>query len=398
MPEHYIPEGFRFTGVHCGIKADPAKEDLTLIVFEEPGVAAGVYTQNLVHAASVARNRSLTPLEECLAVVVNSGNANACTGERGERDNEQMARLAAEVCGAKASQALSLSTGVIGEFLPMERLAAGIKDAAARLNNDAASLELAARGMMTTDKRQKIASRSAVVQGREVTITGIAKGAGMIGPNMATMLAVIMTDAPIPADLAEEALRDAVDVSFNCISVEGHMSTSDTVLLLASGEADGAHLHRFDAAPFVDNLIEVCTELARAIPADGEGATHLIQLDVSGLKTRAHAQQIAKTVANSALVKTAVAGADPNWGRIVSAAGYSGVPFDPGGVDLSINGLPLYEKGAPIAFDARQLSASMRDNYETLIDLRFTEGDAAIRFWTSDLTVEYIKINTEEHT
>ncbi|MEQ8785286.1 MAG: bifunctional glutamate N-acetyltransferase/amino-acid acetyltransferase ArgJ [Pirellulaceae bacterium] len=398
MANHSVPQGFRLTGVHCGIKADPQKEDLTLIVCDEPATAAGVYTQNLVHAASVARNRSLTPLDELRTVVVNSGNANACTGERGERDNEQMARLAAEACGADLSQALSMSTGIIGEFLPMDRLAAGVKAAAAQLGDDAASLELAARGMMTTDKRKKIASTTLLVDGREVTITGFAKGAGMIGPKMATMLAVIMTDAPLSPDLAQEALQEAVDVTFNCISVEGHMSTSDTVLLLASGASGGATLDRASLAPFVDNLIEVCTELARAIPADGEGASHLIQIDVSGLKTREDAQQIAKTVANSALVKTAVAGADPNWGRIVSAAGYSGVDFNPGGVDLSINGLPLYEKGAPIAFDVKQLSASMRGNYETRVDLRFSEGDAAIRFWTSDLTVEYIKINTDEHT
>lgn len=176
------------------------------------------------------------------------------------------------------------------------------------------------------------------------------------------------------------------------------MSTSDTVLLLASGAAGGASLDLAQLAPFEDNLREVCTELARAIPADGEGASHLIQIDVSGLKTRDDAQRIAKTVANSALVKTAVAGADPNWGRIVSAAGYAGVPFDPAGVDLSINGLPLYKQGAPIAFDVKQLSASMRGNYETRVDLRFSEGEAGIRFWTSDLTVEYIKINTDEHT
>jgi glutamate N-acetyltransferase/amino-acid N-acetyltransferase len=393
-----VPKGFRLAGVHCGVKRNPAKEDLTLIVSDGPAVAAGVYTQNLVHAASVARNRSLTPLADARAVVVNSGIANACTGERGERDNEQFARLAAETCGAGANQALAMSTGVIGEFLPMDKIAAGVKAAAAKLGDDEAALEAAARGMMTTDKRKKIVTHQAVLDGRGVRIAGIAKGAGMIGPNMATMLAVVMTDAALDPLAAQQALKAAVDESFNCISVEGHTSTSDSVLLIASGKAGGAPLAGGALDEFQRLLRESCIHLARLIPADGEGASHLIQIDVSGTKTRADAHLIAKTIANSALVKTAIAGGDPNWGRIVSAAGYSGVQFDPARVDLFINGLELYRQGAPVQFDVPALTLSMRGNYDTHVDLRLGEGNASVRFWTSDLTLEYIKINTLEHT
>ena len=395
MP-HTVPAGFRLTGLHCGIKA--AKADLTLIAADAPATAAGVYTQNLVHAASVAENRAKTPNDATRVVVINSGNANACTGERGLRDNQEMARLAGETCGVGAGQALVLSTGVIGEFLPMEKIAAGIRAAAGQLGNDEESLSLAARGMMTTDKAEKIASRQATIDGRQIQVTGLAKGAGMIGPRMATMLAVIMTDAALASIDAQQTLLAAVDESFNCISVEGHTSTSDSVLLLASGAAGGRRLTGDALNTFGRLLREVCIELARAIPADGEGATHLVEIDVSGCATREDALQIAKTAANSALVKTAVAGGDPNWGRIVSAAGYSGVAFDPAGVDLSINGFPVYERGAPLDFDVAAVSASMRSQYETHFDLRLREGDAQVRFWTSDLTVDYIKLNTDLHT
>jgi glutamate N-acetyltransferase/amino-acid N-acetyltransferase len=212
------------------------------------------------------------------------------------------------------------------------------------------------------------------------------------------MLAVVMTDAALEPEVAQSQLAAAVDVTFNCISVEGHMSTNDTVLLLASGAAGGGPLAGDDLADFGRALREVCEELARAIPADGEGATHLITIEVSGCASKESARRIAKTVAESALVKTAIAGGDPNWGRIVSAAGYAGVPFDPAGVRLEVNGLLLYEGGTPAVFDAKAAADSIRQNRETLIQLRFGEGDAASRFWTSDLTVEYVRLNADYHT
>ena len=392
------PAGFRLSGVHCGVKRNPAKLDLALIVADRPAVAAGVYTQNLVHAAPVALDRQRTPGDAIRAVVVNSGNANACTGERGTSDARRMAQLAAEACGADEGQVLVLSTGVIGEFLPMDRIEAGISAAAEQLAADATSLELAARGMMTTDTVHKLAGRSVAIGGSAVQITGMAKGAAMIGPRMATMLAVLLTDAAIAPEVAQQALAGAVDESFNSISVEGHMSTNDSVLLLASGASGGEPLAGKDLRAFRDALAEVCVELARAIVSDGEGATHLIVIDVEGCAARCDAHRIASTVANSPLVKTAITGGDPNWGRIVSAAGYAGVPLDAGRIDLDLNGFTLYRQGAPVAFNADEVSDSIRANRETSIVLRFGEGDARARYWTTDLTAEYVRLNAAYHT
>jgi glutamate N-acetyltransferase/amino-acid N-acetyltransferase len=206
------------------------------------------------------------------------------------------------------------------------------------------------------------------------------------------------TDAPLTPEVAQAAIKAAADQSFNCISVEGHMSTNDTLLLLASGAAGGEPLSGAELEQFQAALTDTCIELAKQIPDDGEGATHLICLRIEGCRTVAEARQIAQTVANSALVKTAITGGDPNWGRIVSAAGYAGVPFDPAGVDLTVNGYALYERGAPLSFDAKTVSQSIKENRETDVFLRFREGSAGIRFWTSDLTVDYVKFNADYTT
>jgi glutamate N-acetyltransferase/amino-acid N-acetyltransferase len=393
-----VPRGFLLAGVHCRIKNDPRKQDLALVMSETPATAAGVYTQNLVQGAPVALNRQRTPSDRIRAVVVNSGIANACTGERGLQDARRMAGLAAAACAAEEDQVLVLSTGVIGQFLPMDKIEQGIMAAAVKLGSSEAALISAARGMMTTDTVHKLAGQTLELSGHRIQITGMAKGAAMIGPNMATLLALILTDAALAPEAAQAALKEAVDESFNCISVEGHTSTSDTVLLLANGQAGGDVLAGDDLAGFRRALGEVCEELARAIPADGEGATHLISIEVSGCTSRQSARQIAKTVANSPLVKTAVAGADPNWGRIVSAAGYAGVPFDPAGVSLRINGSLLYQGGVPVDFDAQRVADSIRDNRDTLIQLTLSEGQADARFWTTDLTAEYVRLNAEYHT
>lgn len=395
---HPVPQGFRLAGVHCGVKSDPSKEDVTLITTDSDAVAAGVYTQNVVHAASVKQNRAKTPFDRFRIVVVNSGNANACTGERGEQDARELTRLAAESVGATEDQALGMSTGIIGEYLPMDRLAAGVTAAREKLSTNEAAFDAAVRGITTTDKFVKVASRSVEIDGQAVQVTAMAKGAGMIGPNMATMLCVAMTDAALDAPTAQRILSTAVDESFNCMSVEGHMSTSDTVLLLASG-GSGIQVSNASAEQRLqDALTAVCIELARMIPADGEGASHLITIDVKGCATREDARQIAKTVADSPLVKTGIAGADPNWGRIISAAGYAGVQFDASQLTLSINGTLVYENSMPFPFDDAKVSASIRDNHETHLELTLGEGDAAIRFWTSDLTVDYVRFNSEYTT
>ncbi len=395
-----VPKGYRLAGVYCGIKRSAAKLDLSLVVSDTPAVAAGVYTQNRVFAAPVALNRSRTPAADIRAIVANSGNANACTGPRGLADAQAMAQAAAAACDARENQALVLSTGIIGTFLPMDKVTAGIAAAAAQLSNSEEALLAAARGILTTDTTHKLAGRQITLGGRSVQVTGMAKGAAMIGPSMATMLGIILTDAAIEVAAAQQALSEVVDQTFNCISVDGHMSTNDTVLLLANGAAGNRPVSSADAEfkTFRGALLEICTELARAIPSDGEGATHLVTLDVSGCTTRQAARQIAQTIAESPLVKTAVAGADPNWGRIISAAGYSGIEFDPADVELRINDLLLYRRGAPVDFDAAQVSASIRDHRDTHIALRFAEGDAAIRFWTTDLTAEYVRLNADYHT
>ncbi len=397
MPLQF-PQGFRGAGTHCGIKSNPAAEDLSLIVSDRPATGVGVYTQNRFRAAAVEWNQTRTPCDQARLVVVNSGNANACTGEQGDADTAEMARLSAELVGCETDQALVLSTGIIGEHLPMDRISTGIREVAGKLDRDEASLIAAARGMMTTDTVHKLRGRDIELDGVPITVTGMAKGAAMIGPNMATMLAVVMTDAAVAADDAHAALADAVDESFNCISVDGHSSTNDTVLLLANGAAGGEPVTGRALDHFRATVLEVCEDLAQAIPADGEGATHLITIEVHGCRNRPDAVQIARTIANSPLVKTAIAGADPNWGRIVSAAGYSGVEFDPSKVTLLINGLLVYEEGAPVAFDAEIVSASIRDNRDCGILLILSEGAAAGRFWTTDLTAEYVRLNADYHT
>ncbi len=385
-------------GVHCRLKRDPQKPDLALIFSEKPATAAGVYTRNLVYAAPVALDSSRTPTDRARVVVVNSGNANACTGPRGLDDARRMAQLAAAACGAQEHEALVLSTGVIGQYLPMDRIEQGIAAAAVKLHNHPAALESVARAMMTTDTVPKISSRTIQAGAQQIRLLGLAKGAGMISPQMATMLSVLLTDAALDPDCAQQLLAAAVDQTFNCLSIDGHMSTNDTVLLLANGAAGGEPLAGTALELFRTALVEVCTELARAIAADGEGASHLVTINVDGCATAEDARRIARCIADSLLVKCAIAGADPNWGRIVSAAGYAGVAFDPARISLRLNGHLLYATGVPGEFDARAVSASLRANREVLIELSLAEGDAQARFWTTDLTAEYVRLNADYHT
>jgi glutamate N-acetyltransferase/amino-acid N-acetyltransferase len=393
-----LPKGFRFAGAYCGIKRNADRFDFSLVVSDFPAVAAGVYTKNLVFAAPVALDRARTPGERFRVVAINSGNANACTGDRGVRDAERMADLAAKACGAVGEQCLVLSTGVIGEYLPLEKITKGVELCAGRLESSESAFIDAARGMMTTDTVHKIAGRTVSFGDRTIQIAGMCKGAAMIAPNMGTMLGLILTDAPLGVRDAQEAIERVVEETFNCVSVDGHMSTNDTVLLLANGAAGGPALSAKELTEFERGLLEVCSELARAIPSDGEGATHLMTIDVSGCASKAAAKVIARSVADSPLVKCAIHGADPNWGRIVSAAGYAGVPFDSGKVGLRLNGYELYRAGAPVAFDAQKVSASIREHRETHVELQFAEGTDRIRVYSSDLTAEYVRLNADYHT
>jgi glutamate N-acetyltransferase/amino-acid N-acetyltransferase len=392
-----LPLGFLAAGYACGLKSDPSKLDLALFASDRPCAAAGVFTQSRVVGAPVKVSRERVPRATPRAVVVNSGNSNACTGERGLKDARWMTAEVARGLGCEADDVLICSTGVIGHFLPREKLAAGIPAAVARLAGTPEAFRDAARGMMTTDTFPKQATRQVTLGGKTVTVSGACKGAAMIAPNMATMLAVVLTDAALsPAD-ADALLKGAVALSFNCISVDGHTSTSDTVLLLANG-ASGASIDAdSDREALQSALNEVCAELAQSIIRDAEGAGHFVTIDVAGLPTPESAVRIARAVADSALVKTAIAGNDPNWGRIVSAAGYAGVPFDERDVSLAVNGMPLYAAGAPVEHDPQAVSASMRTG-QVHIELQFTLGEEAVRFWTSDLTAEYVRLNSEYTT
>ncbi len=393
-----FPTGFSGAAVYAGIKRNPEKLDVALVVSDRPAVGAGVYTQNLVHAAPVTYDRRLTPSDEIRVVAINSGVANACTGAVGLENAERMAALAAESCGVAPEQVLLLSTGVIGKHLPMDKIATGIATAAAQLAGDEDAVIKTARGMMTTDTVHKVRQRDVLLSDYHIRMTGLAKGAAMIGPNMATMLGLIVTDAPIRKEDAQQALAEAVDETFNCISVDGHTSTNDTVLLVANGAAGDEPLTGRALEGFKATLLEVCEDLAISIPADGEGATHLVTVEIHGCRSRSDAVRIAKTVADSPLVKTALAGNDPNWGRIVSAAGYAGIPFQAEKVSLHINGMLVYERGVPVDFDANAVSASMAADRDVSVVLIFDEGTFAARFWTTDLTAEYVRLNADYHT
>jgi glutamate N-acetyltransferase / amino-acid N-acetyltransferase len=393
-----LPRGYRFAGVRAGIKHDKTREDVSLIVSDLPATAAGVYTTNLVFAAPVAWDRGLTPGGGFRAVAINSGNANACTGQRGLDDARAMAATTAAAIGADERSVLVLSTGIIGEFLPMATVTAGLEQAAAALGSGATSVVNAARGMMTTDTRPKLSGSKFTADGTTCTLLGLAKGAAMIGPRLATMLGVVVTDAAVdPAD-AQRLLREAAEETFNCVSVDGHTSTNDTVLLLANGAAGGKLLSGAGLAAFAEALHAACEALAREIADDGEGATHVLRIEVRGCEHRDAARQIARAIGDSPLVKTAVHGADPNWGRIVSAAGYAGVAFDPVRLALRVNGTLLFREGAPVAFDADAVSASIKGSRETLIEVDLQSGPGRIRFYSSDLTAEYVHLNADYHT
>ncbi|MGE5194364.1 MAG: bifunctional glutamate N-acetyltransferase/amino-acid acetyltransferase ArgJ [Deltaproteobacteria bacterium] len=399
MPDQNVPLplGFRAAGVHCGIKKDSIL-DLSLFVSDRPAAAAGVFTTNLVHGAPVKVSRGRVPRGTARGVVINSGNANACTGEQGIADAQWMTAQTAAALGCDEHDILVCSTGVIGRFLPRDKLGAGLPAAVRQLDAGPEAFLNAARGIMTTDTFPKQATRMGEIGGATVRISGTAKGAAMIAPNMATMLSVIMTDAAIqPAD-AQAVLSHAVDRSFNCISVEGHTSTSDTVLLLANGAATAQPLSAHDHTRFQQMLDEVTADLAQAIIADAEGADHEITIDVRGLRTRAEAHRIAKAVAESPLVKTAITGGDPNWGRIVSAAGYAGVALEEKDITLRLNDVLLYQSGAPVDFNAADVSAGLKQNRKVHIELSFPLGHEAVRFWTCDLTAEYVRLNADYTT
>ena len=392
------PRGFRAAGVHAGVKEGTARKDLALVCSSQPASGAAAYTTNRVQAAPIAIDRQHLKDGRARAVFINSGNANACTGEVGLRDARRMCALTAEALGIAAEEVLVCSTGVIGVCLPMAAIEAGIPRAAAALaiggGPDAAA------AIMTTDTAPKQVAVEMDLGGEVVRIGGMAKGSGMICPNMATMLSVITTDACVAPGALQEMLSEAVQRSFNCVTVDGDMSTNDTVILLANGAAAArpeAPRNEHQTGLLYEGVERVCRELARAIARDGEGATKLITITVSRARTEAEARQVGLAVANSNLVKTAAFGNDPNWGRILCAVGYSGVEIEPGRVEVSLCGTPIYGAGAGLEFNAAALSEAMKAT-DLAIAIDLGMGSAASEVFTCDLSYEYVHINADYTT
>jgi glutamate N-acetyltransferase/amino-acid N-acetyltransferase len=392
-----IPRGFRAVGIQAGLKASGSL-DMAVLASDLPCAAAGTFTTNRVCAAPVKWCREVIPADDIRAIVINSGNANAATGDQGLASSRRTAECAAALMGCLPEQVLIASTGIIGHQLPMDKIEAGIAKAIGGLSATAEAFQTVAKAIMTTDTRAKIVSQRQTIGGRDITLLGIAKGAAMIGPRMATMLGFLLTDAPLWANELQDILSDAVEHSFNCLSVEGHASTNDTVLLLSSTATTDPILQGDDVAVFAAMVRLTCETLARAIADDGEGATHFITIDVEGCETFDNARAIARAVADSPLVKTAIHGADPNWGRIVSAAGYSGVPFDEEQLSLWINNVAVYQDGMPVPFDDAGLSHSIKSQRDVHLRLVLKSGAQAVRFWTCDLTAEYIRLNADYTT
>ena len=382
-----LPQGFNFSAATAGIKISGAP-DLALAEAPEGAIAAAMFTTNRVAAAPVKVGREHIAAGKIQAVVVNSGNANCATGLRGLRDAKAVCAAVARALGAPTKNIFPSSTGVIGVPLPVEKILAATPELLKSRQASPRAVERFARAIMTTDTRPKIASARA----GKASVLGVAKGAGMIHPRLATMLVYLFTDAvATPAELRRE-VKAAVAASFNRISIDGDTSTNDTVLLLASG-ASGQRI----TPAFGKALQIVCASLARQIVADGEGVQHVVELVIEKARHAADAERVARAIANSSLVKTAWAGADPNWGRVLAATGYSGAAMDPARVDIFFGPHQLCRRGVVARFDPREVNAYLRQPTIT-VRVRLNQGRATLTFWTCDLTTEYVHINADYHT
>lgn len=390
------PIGFKAAGLHCGIKHK--KNDLALLVSEVPANAAGVYTTNAVQAAPLKVTKEALAVEKKMqAIIVNSGNANACTGKQGYVDAQTMQHLTANLLNIEPHLVGVASTGVIGEKLPMDRLKYGIPklEPAAGLKG---SIDFS-QSILTTDTVSKNTAYKVDIDGKIVTVAGTAKGSGMIHPNMATMLGFISTDAAIESDHLHNALKSVVDRSFNSITVDGDTSTNDMVLVMANGLAENETLSPShpDWKVFVQTLLHVCEDLGKMIAKDGEGATKLIEVEVNGAKNDEEARKIAKTVVGSPLVKTAAFGCDANWGRILAAVGYSGMTIDPDEVEILIGTTPVVREGEPLSFSEDELTEYLKQP-EIKLKVNVNQGDGKGLAWGCDLTYDYVQINASYRT
>ena len=382
--------GFRFAGVRAGFKT--RGPDVALIALDAPGVAAGVLTTNRAPAAPVVTTRARLRAGVASAVLVHAGNANACTGRQGLRIVEVSTALAADLLGVPAEGVLACATGRIGVPVPGPRLLRGVRAAHQALGSR--GFPEAARAIMTTDAFPKTAVRRTRLGGRAVTVAAMGKGAGMIAPDLATLLVFVLTDAVVERRVARRALTDGVAASFNAVSVDGDMSTNDTVLLLASGVAGNRRVVLGSAAyrRFARAVAEVLEELARLVVLDGEGASRLVEVVVTGARRDAEAQRIARAIATSTLCRAAFAGGDPNWGRFVCAAGTAGVPLDPDRIDVTIGGVAVSRRGRPIPGALARARRRMARR-EFRLQLALGRGRGRGRMLTCDLTVEYVHFN-----
>lgn len=411
------PQGFKTAGVYCGIKRK--RNDLALIVSDVDAAVAGVFTTNVVKAPCVTMNQAYLDEGIARAIVVNSGNANACNGEQGYTDAAQMVKLAAESLGVPMRRVFSASTGVIGHALPMEKITAGILAAAEKLHDG--DCEDTSQAIMTTDTFPKEVAVEFDVDGKRARMGAIAKGSGMIAPNMATMLGFITTDVAIEQPVLQEMLKRVCWHTFNSITVDGDTSTNDMTLVLANGLLGNAPIDSLEspaARTFEKALYSVCLHLAKEIARDGEGATKLVEVIVqnvavpeklaqayeangipmNGEQRASFARSVAKTIANSNLVKTALFGNDPNWGRILAAAGRAGIAFDPEYVEIALAGTTVYRAGAPTNFNGYVVSEAMKaTEVQILVDFHQPGGESAT-VWTCDFSYDYVKINAEYHT
>lgn len=389
-------KGFTATGVKAGIKKS-GNLDVAVIYTKTQAVVAGTFTQNKVAAAPVYVSKEVVATGTAHAIVANAGCANACTGQQGLDDAHKMAQIAADELGVNADDVIVGSTGVIGVSLPMDKLEAGIKDAVANLSADGSGN--AGRAIITTDTHSKSVTCEFELSGKTVRMGAIAKGSGMIRPNMATMLCYITTDIAIDQALLQKAVSGCVEKSFNMISVDGDMSTNDMVIVLANGEANNAKIteENADYQIFFDKLMMLCTELAKQIAADGEGASKFLTINVKGAKSFADAKTVGMAIANSPLVKTAFFGEDPNWGRVICAVGYSGADMVPEKTVVKFGGITIFANGTGATYDEKALAHVMKEK-DIVIDIELNMGQEDATVWSCDLSYEYVKINGEYHT
>jgi len=385
-------QGFKAAGISAGIKKNKLK-DLGLIVSDVPAAVTGVFTKNQIKAAPVVLDMERIQSGSCRAVIVNSGNANCCTGEQGMKDAIRMAKAAAGKLGVADEMVLISSTGVIGQALPVEKIESNIPQLFDALSSDGFSDF--AESIMTTDTKPKKISRMVEVAGKSFSIIGVAKGAGMIRPDMATMLSYVCTDVEADASTLQVLLTDAVNLSFNRITIDGDTSTNDTVLILANGKS-GVSLNDASAKDAFKNAIEeMLVELAKMVVKDGEGVTKLVEIKIHGAATDSDAEKMADTVAHSNLVKTAFFGEDANWGRIIGALGRAGVSLNPDTIDISFNDIMLVQNGLWCGDDAEAAATKVMKlpEFEVIIDVHLGTGSAFC--WTCDFSIDYVKINAD---